>query len=67
MNHKVDRADESSHEGVDFMAVSGTEAEVEAAVGKTYYWRVDTVAPHGDPKLKLPPLVNGPLWQFKAR
>ncbi|MFM8332347.1 MAG: serine hydrolase domain-containing protein [Candidatus Methylumidiphilus sp.] len=59
---KVDRADESSHEGVGFKTVSGVAAEVEATPGKTYYWRVDTVAPRAPL-----PLVNGPLWQFKAR
>ncbi len=59
---KVDRADESRHEGVGLVTVPGVEAEVNVAPGKTYYWRVDTVAP-GE---KLP-LVNGPLWRFSTR
>lgn len=57
---QVDRANATSHEGVDLQSVNGLEANVKAAPGITY-WRVDTVAPG-----QSPPLVIGPLWRFRG-
>ena len=58
----VDRASEASHSGVQLKSVPGVQAQAAVAAGKTYYWRVDTVAPG-----KALPLVIGPLWQFTTR
>jgi D-alanyl-D-alanine carboxypeptidase len=58
----VDRASEANHPGVALQTVKGTDAQISALPGKTYYWRVDTVAPGASLKL-----VIGPLWKFAVR
>ena len=58
----VDRASETNHPGAALQTVKGTEAQISALPGRTYYWRVDTVAPAASL-----PLVIGPLWRLAVR
>jgi D-alanyl-D-alanine carboxypeptidase len=58
---QIERAGESAHEGVSSQTVTGVTVKVKVRPRRTYYWRVDTVAP-GQPL----PLVTGPSWQFRT-
>jgi CubicO group peptidase (beta-lactamase class C family) len=56
---KVDQATDLAHEGVAVTSVTDPLAQIKVDHGRTYYWKVDTLAPG-----QSTPRVNGPLWRF---
>jgi len=56
---KVDQATELAHDGVAVTSVTDLVAQINVDHGRTYYWKVDTLAPG-----QSTPRVNGPLWRF---
>ncbi|HEX8171690.1 MAG TPA: serine hydrolase domain-containing protein [Thermoanaerobaculia bacterium] len=71
----VERATADSHPGVQLYTSDDPSVTIKDLRSGIYYWRVDTVvaqpltvtpAPINGPA-KLPALVNGPVWQLRAR